>query len=1387
MSFLGIDVGSVSVKAAWVDENGKLIRSTYRRHFGRPFEAAIELICAELESGFELSNVAFTGSGGRKLADSLGRSFENEIMSQARAARHITPEANAVVCIGGEDSYFILLDNSGKAGTQIRDFAMNGICAAGCGGFLDQQAGRLGVDIETDFGNLAVESTRPSRVAGRCSVFAKTDMIHLQQKATPVRDIVAGLCFAFARNFVAVLARGKEFKAPVAFQGGVALNAGMVKAFREVLGFGEGEFIASENAHVSGAIGAAMLALEKGVSTETLSSEALKALLNEPRAWAANTPLPYPGPPPPSTVFDVPEGSVVDAYMGVDIGSISTNVVLIDSDKRVIFKTYLMTAGRPIEAVRTGIKQAAEKLQGKVTVKGVCTTGSGRYLIGDFLGADVVKNEITAQARAAAEIDPEVDTIFEIGGQDSKYISLENGAIVDFEMNKVCAAGTGSFLEEQAERLGVSIKGEFANLALSAEKPVRLGERCTVFMESDLVGHQAAGASTPDLAAGLAYATVYNYLNRVVGERRIGDHIFFQGGTAFNRAVVSAFREVTGKNVTVPEHHEVTGAIGCCLIAMEHAQPGVPSTFRGWEVSQLEYEQDSFECKACANACEINRVKIEGLPTLVYGGRCEKYEKKRAVDASIPDLFAERNELMFAGYEEPTKQPGKPLVGIPRALHFMEYAPFWLAFFMKLDVPVMLSSPTNKQIMRDGLDAVLAEYCFPVKVAHGHAMELIERGATHLLMPNILQLPRLQDGYEESVQCPYISTLAFTVGAALNPEEKGIKTLHPRVDLSSPSRKAIDMMTTDLADLGVSKTQVGEAFRVGLAAQADFGKKMVERGKQALDSLTNGKHGVVFFGRGYNSCDSSLNLDLPARFRELGVLPIPLDMLPLADKDISEEISGMSWRSGHKILTGAHMVAEDPRLHAVYITNFGCGPDSFLIKFFRSKMGKKSSLQLEIDEHSSDVGALTRCEAFLDSISKSPQVTKNIRKFRPNFGSKDNDRVVYVPMMSNVALSVCAAFRSVGIPSEPLPESDSESVALGRKYCTGKECFPCIVTTGDLVKLVSDPKTDTSKVAYFMPSLSGSGGCRFGCYNLLHRMVLDDLGKSDIPVIVPNQSKGFYDTLGKKAGNAFVRRAWNGMVGIELLEKALHHFRPLEVQQGQTDAMFEEYLDKLCKTIEAGADLLPVMKEAKEAFQTIPISANGHPCVAIVGEVFVRSHGFSNLDLVRKIEEHGGRVWLSPLSEWLTYVNKGQRDNARYDGRWMEYFKVSMVDKTMRADEHRLSSVWEDLLPTAKEPSPEALMEKGENYIDRGFFGEPILSLGKATHAKANGVSGIINVMPFTCMLGTITNGLFRKFQQEEDGMPVLNLAFDGQEVGDMSLRLEAFLAQCRAFSERDN
>ena len=1385
--YVGIDVGSISANTVVIDEEGRVLEEHYSRTQGQPLQT-VHRVLKDLLGRIPLERVAgtyFTGIGGKLLSELLGGEFINEIIAQARSIENFHPEVRTIIDIGGEDSKMILVEME-KSRLKISDFAMNTLCAAGTGSFLDQQATRLGLTIE-EFGELALRSENPPRIAGRCSVFAKSDMIHLQQIATPDYDIVAGLCFALSRNFKSNIGKGREFVRPISFQGGVAANIGMRRAFLGVLELDEKDLIIPQHFASMGALGAIWVGLDSGIERPFEGLGKLEAHLAQTReerkshkplrlsANHANRDYPI--------RKDLPEGERVEAYLGLDVGSISTNLVVVDRAGHVLAKRYLMTAGRPIEAVRTGLKEIDEEIGDRVDIQGVATTGSGRYLTADFVGADIVRNEITAQATAAAYIDPEVDTIFEIGGQDSKYISLDDGVVVDFEMNKVCAAGTGSFLEEQAEKLGISIKQQFGDMALSAKEPVRMGERCTVFIESDLVHHQQRGAGTQDLVAGLSYSIVENYLNRVVGDRRIGDRIFFQGGTAFNQGVVAAFEEVLGKPITVPPHHDVTGAIGVALLAMNE-RTWQTSQFKGFDLSQREYELTSFECKGCENLCLIRKVSVQGEKPLFYGSRCEKYDViKRSKGSDLPDLFAERETLLFApcpGEEDlPTEAP---VIGIPRILNFHEHLPFWRAFFTELGYRVVLSDPSNKELIRKGVETVVAETCFPIKVAHGHVLDLLEKGVKKIFLPSIVSLDKPRSDISVSTLCPYVQSFPYAAKSSIDFEAFGAEVLHPVIHFGGEKKDREKELIRFGKVLRRGTSRIRSAHEKAEENQARFRQAILRRGREILDGLTPDQKLMIIIGRPYNTCDAGVNLDLPKKLRDLGELAVPMDFFPLDDLADRPGIKEMYWRYGQRILCAGYLVKENPQLHGICISNFGCGADSFINHFFRDLMRGKPYLQLEIDEHSADAGAITRCEAFLDSLKHFR--TPGEAALRPRARAKtDRKRKIYIPHMCDHSYPTASALRACGVDADVFPESNEETLIWGRKFTTGKECYPCILTTGDMVRMVRRDDFDPDRAAFFMPS--GRGPCRFGQYHRFHRLVLDELGFENVAIYSPDQDETLYadfDIMGGK----FLRLGWQGIVAVDLLTKKLLETRPYEKNQGESNRVYDECLSLVCETIEKEGNLQQAMIEARDRFDAIDTNENEQkPLIGIVGEIYVRSNRFANENVVDKVEQFGGEAWLAPISEWIHYINAMGRRRSLERKNFSNLLRIFLTEYYQRKDEHQLEKIFKRHLRHGEEPSTRHVLKEARPYVHDSFEGEAILSIGKTVDFCKKGASGVINVMPFTCMPGTVVSALLKRYREENNNLPVLNMAYDGQEQTNTLTRLEAFMHQAKQYHEQ--
>lgn len=990
---IGMDVGSISVKVAAVSRSPLphcpnfvsfssgpyfILRSDYRRTNGEVIGATCQLLRELLRvlPAERIHGINLTGTGGRAVAKFLEGDFENEFRALSRGVSTLHPEIRTVFEMGGDNAKYLRLEEQGGS-IHIADYEKNGDCAAGTGSFMDQQATRLQYPIE-EVGKIVLQSPTTTTIAGRCSVFAKSDMIHAQQKGHPPPAILKGLCEAVVRNFKSSIVRGKAVVPKALFIGGVAANEGVVEAMRRLFELSEEDLIITPHYAWYGAIGAALLIMEsykKDFSRLTEKLESIHDGVREPvdTSQPLNTKnvvflrdrvRPY--------TFDG-KALPIDVYLGIDIGSVSTNFVLIDDDSNIVHEIYVYTQARPIEVVNAGLKEIQQLLGDKIVVRGVGTTGSGRELIGELTGADVIKDEITAHKTGAMYIskkllDAQVDTIFEIGGQDSKFISLEDGVVTDFAMNEACAAGTGSFLEEQAEKLGIRIKVEFAQLAMQSRQPIKLGERCTVFMEKDINAYVQMGSTKEDIAAGLAYSIALNYLNRVVRGRRIGETIYFQGGTAYNDSVAAAFSLVLGKPIIVPPHNGVVGAIGAAILAREKIQQtGEQTAFRGFSLDAVDYTVRHFTCRACSNYCDMQEIKVDSEKTF-WGDKCsDKFRKKSRANKKpvIPNLYDLREQWLLESYREPGSQGVR--IGLARSMHFYEKFPFWNAYFTSLGFQVVISDPTNSEIAKAGIETTVAEPCYPIKIAHGHFKNLLDKGVDFVFQPNMINaetpFPEVK-----SHHCPWTQTLPFVLRSAAAFEAHANKILSPELRFRLGPMDVTQALYETMRRLGVSRRRNEEAVRAAYAVQKHFQERMLEAGREALRTLeVSDEMAILLVGRVYNLNDRGVNLNVPNKLRDVyGINVIPMDFVDASSIDIADVNPNMFWNSGRKILQIAKYIRGRDHLHLIYITNFKCGPDSY-IKHYVADASGKPFLTLQLDGHQNDAGVMTRCEAYLDS------------------------------------------------------------------------------------------------------------------------------------------------------------------------------------------------------------------------------------------------------------------------------------------------------------------------------------------------------------------------------------------------------------------------------------
>ncbi len=1386
MLYVGLDVGSGTAKTVVLNEKKEVLFSKYERTNGQPIEKARDLL-QEVERVFPegLSGITCTGTAGKTISQILGVAFINEVMAHAKAATFFHPEAKTIIDIGGEDSKLVFITHE-RGQPEIEDFALNTLCAAGTGSFLEQQAARLGYTIE-EFSYKATLAKNIPRIAGRCTVFAKSDMIHLQQAAVPDEEIIAGLCFAIIRNLKSNLAKGRPILPPLVFQGGVAANLGVRRAIKEIFGLKDEELVIPQHFKIMGAIGAALYGLEGKASSPYRGSEILDRYLKERKHEVARHPVLFP-----AQSLNISEklkrnyqsqpieqSEEVEVYLGIDVGSVSTKLVALDEKGRLLAKTYLFHHGKPLESVKKGLLDLRSKLPAKVKVRGVGATGSGRYLIGDFVGADVIRNEITAQAYGAIYIDPEVDTIFEIGGQDSKYIYLDQKTIADFTMNKACAAGTGSFLQEQAVKLGLPIE-EFGNYALKSQAPVKMGERCTVFMQSDLLHYQQQGVPKEDLVAGLCYAIVYNYLNKVVEDRKIGRKIFFQGAVACNQGVLAAFEKVLNQTITVPPHNEVTGAIGVALLAKEEMRG--ESKFKGFDLVNTKYVISTFECHHCPNQCEIHRVTLDGGNVFFYGGRCDRYElDHRKTKEGLPNPILEREERLLSFVSPFTGDPSEErVIGIPRALQMFEWLPLFATFFNELGYKVLLSPPTSKEIIKIGCELAPGEPCFPVKIALGHLKKLLNLGVKNIFLPQITDLPPEKREFKLGKICPWVQGVPWISETSFNFQEYSVRLLRPVFHLGRAGAVLNEELKNFAQMLEEPIEKVKKAWKLGEEAQEEFYRFLKKRGKELLKDFRDDTV-LVVVGRPYNSCDPGANLGLHFKIRKLGLLGIPVDMLPLEKVKTLDGLEGMYWEYGQRFLLAAHYLRETPNLFPIYFTNFSCGPDSFIQHFFEELLAGKPYLELEVDEHSAEAGVVTRLEAFVDSLKGKKRRYELKINFRPQKIKPSEDRTVYIPYMADHARALAAAFRACGIKAEVLPEPDEVSLELGRRYTSGKECYPTVLTTGDLLKLVQRKDFDPEKVVYFMPD--GSGPCRFGQYNRLQRKILRDIGLDNLAIYSPQQDAEFYNDLGI-VGRDFTKIAWRGVVAVDILDKMYRSIRPYALDKVKVDQIYQKGLALIEERIEKKEDLTSALLEIKTKFQQVEKREEELPKVGIVGEIYVRNNAFANENLYRTLENMGLEVLLPPVGEWIYFLNFISKKWAKREGKWGTIFKFILENQFQMKEEEKFIKLIEDLVEFPHEPTIEELEKLAQEYVHPDYEGgEVMLSVGKARDYLQKGVSGLINVIPFACMPGNVQAAILKRMRDKEgDRLPFLTVPCDGQKSLGTKMRLEAFVEQVKEF-----
>ncbi len=1404
---LGIDIGAETVKAALM-RGEELEDLGVVAVQGKPLQRVRDILQQVRDMGLEEVSLGLTGSGAMQVAALLGVEPVDEPNALAAACNRLYPNVRTVIEMGRETQKYLRFQWDETAGRLLLDEAnLSSKCAAGSGSFLDHMARRLNYSSIAEFARVAEETDNPASLSGRCAVFTESDIVHLYQKGTPRERIAAGVHQAISRNYHSAIARGRDFVDEILLIGGVSQNPAVRKYLAKELGVEPERLLVPPHNLTLGAIGAALRA------EEAVNLAEATARLDE----QISRPLDYPALPPLSyrlsqrlaedaSADELPRHVPV-AGLGVDIGSVSTKAALVaevDGKVHILASYYRRTDGDPLAAVRDTLSHIQDQArEAGIVIDRIYagTTGSGRYLTGDYIGADVIKNEITAQAHGARAFMPDVESILEIGGQDSKYIRLEGDTIVDFEMNKACAAGTGAFLEKQAARLGLHIS-DFGEAALRAQRPPDLDWTCTVFSESAAVYYQQNNVAIEDLCAGLCLASAKNYLNKNVASRQISERVVFQGAVAFNQGMVAAFETILGRPILVPPHPHITGAIGVALIACRQGKG--ESKFRGFDaIAEGKYQISSFECKRCPNRCDVNVFQLNGGEKFYYNDRCERYSgaRKKNLGKDLPNLFAEREQMLMEGTDAEAP-PDAPTVGIPRGLMFAEYYPLYRAYFQALGFRVVPSDPTNKRIITKGVNSVAGEPCFPIKVAHGHVAHLLEKDVDYLFLPGVCETEQPNPNLRWSHTCPYVMSAPETIAAALGLEERERPVLlRPRFFFQRGERHIRRVFRSLGRELGKPPKEVERAIEAGLKALREFRRRQDARAREVLAGLGEDQRAFVVVGRPYTLYDPAANMDIGRKIQDLGILAIPQDFLPADEEDVSDSWPNAYARQIQKKLAAARVIKRDPRLRAVVLTYFGCGPDSFANPFFKDEIGEPCYV-MQIDEHTADAGVITRMEAFADTAAAGAQgAAEAVIRTDATPLRALGDRRLWIPHASDSARVLAAALRAWDVNAEVLPRSTDPGLNLARQAISEDVCLPMLVTTQDLLERVTASDFQPNGEAFFQGQAEGP--CRFGMYYMLQRRILDKMGLNEVGIV----------TLGSRSadgglGIRFLLAVWCGLVAHDMLDKMRLHTRPYELRSGESDIIFDHYLDELCRLmpeIRKALDsargplflisqrhmepIAELLRRAQRDFAAVPRTDHGEPkpLVGLVGEFFVRIHDGSNQNIIRKLERSGAEVWLAPATEFFAYSNRiaGILAADRWaDTRAWRDLQATLVrtlfNRLAMEHEHRIFAATLPYLDGFEDIGPDEVIEEGARYVHPSFGGEAICSMGKARDFAKRRLAGIVNVIPFNCMPGMTVTMLSQAFRRHHENIPFLNLDYDGFVDSSRDAKIASFMSQVK-------
>ncbi len=1355
---VGLDVGSTTVKIIVMDETKKVIYKDYQRHHSDTKNTVCNVL-SDLNNKYQnhLFTLALTGSGALSVAKFLGVHFIQEVISCKRAVEKYIPETDVVIELGGEDAKIIYFDKSIEQ-------RMNGTCAGGTGAFIDQMASLLHTDT-TGLNELAKNYKTIYPIASRCGVFAKTDIQPLINEGAAKEDIAASIFQAVVNQTISGLACGRPIKGKIAFLGGpLTYLSELRQRFIETLHLTPENTIIPEEAHLLVAKGAALDSLEEKPFNNEELSQKINNLRNANDTSSNSLEPLFSNEDDLNTFIKRHEKATVkkrnledldgDCFIGIDAGSTTTKLVLIDRDGNLLYSLYGSNNGNPLKSTIDMLDKLYSVIPKQAILRYSGVTGYGEKLIQTALNIDLGEIETIAHYTAAREFEPEVTSIIDIGGQDMKYIRLKNGGIDSIMLNEACSSGCGSFIETYAKSLGLTIE-EFVLEAIKAKNPVDLGSRCTVFMNSKIKQAQKEGYSIGDISSGLSYSVIKNAIQKVMKVRDVstlGDHIVVQGGTFYNNAVLRAFEKIVGKNVIRPDIAGLMGAYGMALLAKEQYETNMDMEYHSTickkeDLHNLDIKVTHTRCNRCENHCKLTINLFGNGKRYISGNRCEKGSGEIIKHENLPNLVKYKNERIFGYTPIDEEKAFRGTLGIPRVLNMYEDYPFWFTFFTELGFRVIISNKSTRKTYEKGMESMPSEsVCYPAKLSHGHIEELIENGITTIFYPCMPYSRKEYKKADNHYNCPivisYSEVLKNNIENLKNPNIKYINPFLP-FDKENLVKKVLEL--DEFKEYNFTKKELEKAAS---SAEEEYQKcknDIREKGKETIDFINkNNLKGIVLAGRPYH-IDPEINHGIDTLITSLGMCVLTEDSI--SDKsEVKRPLRVVDqWVFHARLYAAADFVGKHDNLELVQLNSFGCGVDAVTtdqVEEILVSYNKMYTL-IKIDEVNNLGAVKIRIRSLLASMNKR-QLEKD--KLNGNYEidkkifTKDmrKDYTILFPQMIPIHFELLeSALNSCGYNAVLLRNCTPNTVETGLKYVNNDACYPSILTTGQFVEALESGKYDVNKTAIIMSQTGG--GCRATNYIGFIRKALKDAGFANIPIISFNLV-GMEKMPGFRITPKLIEKLLRSIILGDLLQKVLHKNRAYEINKGETDKLYDFWLEK-SKYVVSNSTRSEFKKSIYamiDDFEKIPINTSKEkPRVGVVGEVLIKYHPFGNNFVTDQLEKDGAEVVLPDFMGFVKFMATHK----------ITFNSLLNTNKTSS----KISKIAINLINILEKDVVKALSNSKKNYLlpcDIWHLEDQvkdILSIGNQTGEGwfltaemieyiENGIPNIVCVQPFACL-----------------------------------------------------